>query len=152
MPVIKKLLKLTKHQREVLQNLDWLGDGGEVWYHDVRGPTADRLLNLGLVQEVRAVPCQTHGRAHPGYLGLTELGRRVLAAKPTDYVCSVCGSAEVQHAMWVTLNTEQVRGEFGTWNYDDNTWCPDCCDAGRDGHTKIILREEYEKACRGAKP
>lgn len=46
------------------------------------------------------------------------------------YKCKKCGSAKVQHAMWVELNTERVHDTFGTWNHDDNSFCPNCEEHG----------------------
>jgi hypothetical protein len=40
--------------------------------------------------------------------------------------CSVCGSTDVEHAMWVAVNTGEPTDLFGTWNYGDNCWCNDC--------------------------
>ena len=42
------------------------------------------------------------------------------------YACEVCKGFNVQHSMWVRLNTNEVQDEAGTWNYDGNTWCEDC--------------------------
>lgn len=39
------------------------------------------------------------------------------------YVCRECGSDQVQHAFWVDLKTGEVLDAFGTWNYDDNSYC-----------------------------
>jgi hypothetical protein len=72
------------------------------------------------------------------------------------YVCCKCGSTEVQHAMWVELNTDTVRDPFGTWCYVDeavrrghtsgNSWCNGC-----DKHTRIELQsasaDEIECGC-----
>lgn len=55
-------------------------------------------------------------------------GVKLPSPAPTSisYVCSVCGSASVEHAFWVDPNTEEVTEEFGTWNYDDTVHCHDC--------------------------
>lgn len=42
------------------------------------------------------------------------------------YRCKKCGSTRVMHALWVELNTCRIAEPFGTWNQDDNAWCPDC--------------------------
>ena len=55
----------------------------------------------------------------------------------TKTVCAVCGSENVQHAMWVNVNTSEVLGEFGTWCDGDNSWCEDC-----DEHTELVEREK----------
>lgn len=48
------------------------------------------------------------------------------------YRCRECGGANVQHAMWVCLNTDKTRDAFGSWCHGDNSWCDDC-----DDHTEI---------------
>ncbi len=62
------------------------------------------------------------------------------------WVCATCGSEDVQHAMWVRLNTNEIREEFGTWNEDDSTWCDVCAlgDGDGDGHTKVITKSAYQ--------
>lgn len=54
-----------------------------------------------------------------------------------DHWCETCGGPNVQHAMWVSLNTNRVHDEFGTWNYDGSTWCDDCGE-----HVKIGWKGE----------
>lgn len=56
-----------------------------------------------------------------------------------DSVCAVCGSDDVEHAMWVTLKTDKVGEVFGTWCNGDNNWCPKC-----DEHTELIERHEFQ--------
>lgn len=73
---------------------------------------------------------------------------------PGDYVCAVCGSDKVQHAMWVELNTDVIGEPFGTWCWGDNSYCTVCSeseDGDGDGHTNIVTRDEYEKAQRAKK-
>jgi hypothetical protein len=43
-------------------------------------------------------------------------------------VCKECGGANVQHAMWVCLNTNEPQDDFGSWCNGDNSWCGDCED------------------------
>lgn len=64
------------------------------------------------------------------------------AAPPPEpvWVCAVCGGADVQHAMWVSLNTNAIHEAFGGWCYGDNNYCPNC-----DDHTEIIEKVEYDK-------
>jgi hypothetical protein len=40
--------------------------------------------------------------------------------------CTVCKGTNVEMAMWVNPNTNEVGGDFGTFNYGDNTFCNDC--------------------------
>ena len=51
-------------------------------------------------------------------------------------VCEKCGSANVQHAYWVNPNSEEVLEPFGTWCYDDNSWCENCQE-----HTKLVEKD-----------
>ena len=48
------------------------------------------------------------------------------------YHCKECGGSNVQHAMWVCLNTNKTQDGFGSWCNGDNSWCADCGD-----HTEI---------------
>ena len=59
-----------------------------------------------------------------------------------DYVCSVCGSGDVQHAMWVRVNTDEVLDSFGGWDSSlyDNSWCEACGE-----HHRLISKAEYEE-------
>ena len=59
---------------------------------------------------------------------------------PDDYVCSECGSDDIDHAMWVGVNTNEVGGVFGTWCEGDSNFCNGC-----DQHTYFIERREYDK-------
>jgi len=60
---------------------------------------------------------------------------KATATKPV-YVCAVCGSENVQHAMWVAVNTGDVNDDFGSWCAGDNSWCDDC-----EEHTGLVARE-----------
>jgi hypothetical protein len=51
----------------------------------------------------------------------------------TIMVCAVCGSENVQHAMWVSVNTGDVHDDFGSWCSGDNSWCEDC-----EEHTDLV--------------
>lgn len=66
---------------------------------------------------------------------------RLHTCREPDYKCAVCGSTEVQHAMWVDVNTEVVRENFGSWCYGDNSYCPRCAGEGRDPHPNIVARD-----------
>ena len=60
-------------------------------------------------------------------------------ACPRDkFVCSVCGSCDVEHAMWVDPNTDQPNDVFGAWNESDAVWCRAC-----DEHHKIVTESEF---------
>lgn len=37
--------------------------------------------------------------------------------------CAECGSANVEHAHWVDLNTDEVVSLFGSWCEPDSSWC-----------------------------
>lgn len=57
-------------------------------------------------------------------------------AKPVieagDCCCEVCGSLNVQYAVWYSPNTGETHDVFGSWNAGDNTFCADCDIEGRD--------------------
>ena len=63
-----------------------------------------------------------------------------------ECVCSVCGSENVQHAMWVSVNTGDVHDEFGSWCSGDNSWCEDC-----DEHTELVSREKSARSAETTK-
>jgi hypothetical protein len=52
------------------------------------------------------------------------------------YVCAKCGSDNVQHAMWVNVNTNEVHDIFGSWCHGDNSWCEDC-----EEHTQLVEKK-----------
>jgi len=39
------------------------------------------------------------------------------------WVCSVCGSLEVQSVVWAEINTGKITEDYP----DEDDWCPDCC-------------------------
>lgn len=49
--------------------------------------------------------------------------------------CETCGGYNVEHAMFVSLNSERILEPYGSWCFGDNAWCADC-----EEHTRI--REE----------
>lgn len=49
-----------------------------------------------------------------------------LVVAEAEYMCSVCGGTNVEHAMWVAMNEDRSAGEFGTWNYSGSAHCNDC--------------------------
>lgn len=60
---------------------------------------------------------------------ITEQERNDLAGIPKKvnvYRCKKCKSKNVEHAMWVHINTDDVRGSFGDWNEHDTSMCNDC--------------------------
>ena len=52
-------------------------------------------------------------------------------------VCGECGGQNVQHAMWVRVNTDEVVDSFGTWNFDGSAWCEDC-------ETHVLLADKCD--------
>ncbi len=52
--------------------------------------------------------------------------------------CAVCGSLNVQYAVWYRPLTSEVMDEFGSWNAGDNTFCEDCDTEGRDPNADLI--------------
>ncbi len=59
----------------------------------------------------------------------------------TIWVCSKCGSNEVQTAMWVNMNTLEPDGNYGADEAIDTNWCLSC-----EGHYEICTQEEYNEA------
>ena len=58
------------------------------------------------------------------------------APQKKPWICAVCGSEDVQHAMWVNVNTKEVFEDFGTWCSGDNNWCEQC-----EEHTEIVEKK-----------
>jgi hypothetical protein len=52
--------------------------------------------------------------------------------------CAVCGSLDVQYAIWSNPNTGENGEMFGSWNAGDNTFCADCDMEGRDPNPDLI--------------
>lgn len=59
--------------------------------------------------------------------------------KKVEYVCGRCGGVNVEHAMWVNLNTDQVGDCYGSWCCGDNAYCADCDDNNID----IVPADKY---------
>ncbi len=53
------------------------------------------------------------------------------------FSCEVCGGTNVQHAMWVDLNTDKIEDDYGSWCGDGNSWCCDCQE-----HTPITMEKK----------
>ena len=51
--------------------------------------------------------------------------------KNPAYRCRQCKDTDVQAAMWVHANTDEVVDEVGTWGHELNTFCPTCAGEGR---------------------
>lgn len=56
------------------------------------------------------------------------------------FICSKCGSDNVEHAMWVNPNTNVVGDLFGSWNEEDSAFCNHCESHGT--LTQATLRSE----------
>ncbi len=86
------------------------------------------LHQLGAVLLLRGALVDLLGDVFGGdfRLSLLALGVPLDPEYTPTYVCSVCGGENVEHAFWADPNTEEVGGEFGTWNYDDTRYCQDC--------------------------
>jgi len=71
-------MKLSGSMLHALADLRFSTEG--IWYHDLGwgAQTSDALIGRGLV-EGDAMPCQTPGCVHPGYLKLTAAGYAALA-------------------------------------------------------------------------
>jgi len=53
------------------------------------------------------------------------------------WVCASCGSEDVQHAMWVDMNTNEVHDIFGSWCHGDNSFCNGCGE-----NSELVEREK----------
>lgn len=42
--------------------------------------------------------------------------------------CTECGGTNVEVAMWVNPNTDEIGEEFGSGTTADTQWCHDCED------------------------
>lgn len=52
--------------------------------------------------------------------------------------CGVCGSPNVEYAIWFNPNTLERGEPFGSWNAGDNTFCADCDVEGRNPNPPLI--------------
>ncbi len=59
---------------------------------------------------------------------------------PPKHYCRACGGTNVQHAVWVRLNTNEVLEAFGSWCYGDNSWCEDC-----ETHVQIGMGDDDDE-------
>ena len=50
------------------------------------------------------------------------------------YVCSKCGSANIQIQMWVNPNTQEVMNDV---NDESECWCEDCLN-----YEKYLIKKE----------
>ena len=51
--------------------------------------------------------------------------------------CGKCGGIRVQIAAWVDANTDEVLGDYGSWDSNDTAFCADC-----DAHVTLIADVE----------
>jgi len=52
--------------------------------------------------------------------------------------CAVCGSTNIEYAVWHNPNTGVVGELFGSWNNGDNSFCADCDMEGRDPNPPLL--------------
>ena len=55
-----------------------------------------------------------------------------------DCCCAVCGSTNIEYAVWHNPNTGTIGELFGSWNAGDNTFCADCDMEGRDPNPPLL--------------
>ena len=53
------------------------------------------------------------------------------------YICSNCGSEQVEQLMWVDLNTREIKDPQGEDSKD--YWCREC-----EGHHRVEVKELEE--------
>ncbi len=59
-----------------------------------------------------------------------------------EMYCSRCGGTNVQIAMWVRTNTEEVLDDFGSFDETDTKWCEDC-----EAHV-LLFSKDMKRAMR----
>jgi hypothetical protein len=65
--------------------------------------------------------------------------------------CAVCGSLDVQYAVWHSPNTGEVFDLFGSWNAGDNTFCATCDIEGRDPNPPLVDKGAEPKEWKAAR-
>lgn len=55
------------------------------------------------------------------------------------YVCSNCGSINVENKVWVNANTGVISGGILDEDDDNDCWCDDCQE-----HHELILKSEFD--------
>jgi hypothetical protein len=108
--------------------------------HDENGEpfgVVDRVLDYGVFQDT--INDGTEGATYKVTSAICR--GEVDETKPIEWVCADCGSANVECAMWVNPNTEEVSGDFGTFNADYSTYCNDC-----DEHRTLVKPEQYAES------
>lgn len=60
-------------------------------------------------------------------------------------ICCVCGSLNVQYAVWHSPNTGVTHDMFGSWNAGDSSFCEDCDVEGRDPNPSLMHESENPK-------
>lgn len=60
----------------------------------------------------------------------------------THVTCRRCGGGQVQVAQWVRVNTDEIVGDYGSWDSTDTTWCEDCED-----HTGVRTAFVHHPEC-----
>ena len=116
-------------------------EGEDVWYTVVLvvGKKLAHVTQVLAVSTVEAKTLAVDGRdavvvaVFEGQLQVVDEGGR---SGVVEHCCARCGGENVEHAMWVRLNTEEVLDVFGSWCHGDNSWCDDCED-----HTDISSDE-----------
>lgn len=64
---------------------------------------------------------------------------------PDPCICCVCGSLNVQYAVWYSPNSGETHDMFGSWNNGDSSFCEDCDMEGRDPNPCLIHESENAK-------
>lgn len=73
-----------------------------------------------------------HGEEIAGHFPEALLHRLDREIRPVS--CTKCGGTNVQVAMWVRPNTEEILEDFGSWEETDTKYCEDC-----DDNTQLTL-------------
>lgn len=90
----------------------------------------------GTTVSIRGGAVYINGMPEEEYRKMAEAEKAKEPKKKTVYVCEACGSEDVEHAMWVNVNTKEVFEDFGSWCNGDNSYCNSC-----DEHTELVEKK-----------
>lgn len=83
--------------------------------------TFEAIYGQGSLDE-DALDCERVGRLESTEPNVQELPRN----DEIEFRCKECHSRDVEHTMWVNVNTDEIGEVYGTWNQLDTSFCNDC--------------------------
>jgi len=93
--------------------------------HDAAAEREDSEKEACLAFAEAILQCTRHS-SYPGPALSALVQALTWAETQPTYLCAKCGSTDVHHALWVHLETGDVREPFGTWCAGDNSFCANC--------------------------